>query len=59
LQIVLGAADVGVSAAALWVLLPDNAALSLPAFTGIFAALIATGIVLHIPGSIGVLVCVR
>jgi phosphatidylglycerol lysyltransferase len=54
-QLVIAVTDVSMSAAALWVLLPDSASLSLPAFAGVFAALVVTGIVLHIPGSLGVL----
>ena len=54
-QLAIAAIDVSVSAAALWVLLPDSSALSLPAFAGVYAALVVTGIVLHIPGSLGVL----
>lgn len=55
LQILLGAADMLVSAAALWVLLPPEAEISLAAFAGLFALVVIAGYISHIPGSLGVL----
>ncbi|HTN96993.1 MAG TPA: hypothetical protein VL101_08445, partial [Nordella sp.] len=54
-QILLGAIDMLVSAAALWVLLPPEADMSLIAFTGLFALIVVAGFISHIPGSLGVL----
>lgn len=55
LQILLGAADMTVSAAALWVLLPPEAQMSLVAFTGLFSLIVIAGFISHIPGGLGVL----
>lgn len=54
-QILLGATDMLVSAAALWVLLPPQADMNLIAFTGLFALIVVAGFISHIPGSLGVL----
>jgi len=55
LQILVGAADMLVSAAALWVLLPGEAHMSLAAFAGLFSLIVIAGFISHIPGSLGVL----
>ncbi len=53
-QIVLAIADLGLSAAVLWVLLPAGATVSLPLFTGIYAVAITAGVISHVPGGLGV-----
>ena len=53
--LVLGVADIFVSAAALWVLLPDSSSLSFIAFGGIFAIVVVAGLLAHVPGAVGVL----
>jgi phosphatidylglycerol lysyltransferase len=55
LQILLGATDMLVSAAALWVLLPPEAQMSLVAFTGLFSLIVVAEFISHIPGGLGVL----
>jgi phosphatidylglycerol lysyltransferase len=55
LQILMGAADMLVSAAALWVLLPNEAQMSVAAFAGLFSLIVIAGYISHIPGSLGVL----
>ena len=56
LQTALGAADMIVSAAALWVLLPPmpDAHTGFLAFAGIYAIITIAGYVSHIPGGLGV-----
>ena len=55
LQLLVGLADLGLSAAALWVLLPASAAVTFPAFCGAYAAAILISLVSHVPGGLGVL----
>jgi phosphatidylglycerol lysyltransferase len=55
LQILVGAADMFVSAAALWVLLPNEAQMTVAAFAGLFSLIVVAGYISHIPGSLGVL----
>lgn len=54
-QIVVGIVDVGASAAALYVLLPADAAPSFAAFVVVFVAAIVAGVASHAPGGLGVL----
>ncbi|MEZ5565922.1 MAG: bifunctional lysylphosphatidylglycerol flippase/synthetase MprF [Gammaproteobacteria bacterium] len=54
-QLFAGLADLIFSAAALWVLLPESAAVGFPAFCGAYAAAIVAGLVTHVPGGLGVL----
>ncbi|MEO7387576.1 MAG: bifunctional lysylphosphatidylglycerol flippase/synthetase MprF [Gammaproteobacteria bacterium] len=54
-QVIAGSADLVCSAAALWVLLPDSASVSFPAFCGAYAAAIVVGLLSHVPGGLGVL----
>ncbi|MEO8225370.1 MAG: bifunctional lysylphosphatidylglycerol flippase/synthetase MprF, partial [Gammaproteobacteria bacterium] len=54
-QLVAGLADLLLSAAALWVLLPDSANMAFPAFAGVYAAAIVVSLVSHVPGGVGVL----
>jgi len=53
IQIGLGLADVAAAAAALWVLLPPEAAIGFPAFTAVFAAAILAAIASHVPAGLG------
>lgn len=54
-QLVLGLGDLVLSAGALWVLLPEGATVSFPAFCGAYAAAILVSVVSHVPGGLGVL----
>ena len=54
-QLAAGLADLVLSAAALWVLLPPSADMAFPAFAGVYAAAIAVGLLSHVPGGVGVL----
>lgn len=54
-QLFVGLADLGFSAAALWMLLPESAAIGFPAFCGAYAAAIVAGLITHVPGGLGVL----
>ena len=53
-QILLATVDLACSAAVLWVLLPAGAAVTLPAFAGVYSVAIAASIVSHVPGGLGV-----
>jgi len=53
-QLVLGTLDLIVSAATLWVLLPGEAAIHLPAFIGVYALAVAAGVLSGVPGGLGV-----
>lgn len=52
--IFIGIADVVASALALWVLLPSNLQVALPAFTLLFATATLLGVISHVPGGLGV-----
>lgn len=54
-QLAVGAADLALSAAALWVLLPASAGIAFPTFCGIYAGAIVVSLVSHVPGGLGVL----
>lgn len=54
LQVVLGVADLSLSAAVLWVLLPADAAVHLPAFVGVYVVAVTAGLVSSVPGGLGV-----
>jgi phosphatidylglycerol lysyltransferase len=53
-QVALGAVDVGLAAAVLWVVLPDSAGIGLAAFAGLYAIATTAGLISHIPGGLGV-----
>jgi phosphatidylglycerol lysyltransferase len=53
-QVVVATADMAVSAAVLWVLLPADAGVGFTAFAGIYAVAVVAGIVSHVPGGLGV-----
>lgn len=55
LQILVGAVDIGASAAALYILMPADVAPGYAAFLLIFVAAIIASIISHAPGGIGVL----
>ncbi len=52
-QILLGTLDLGCTAAVLWALLPQSAAIGYVSFAGLFAVAIAAGLITHLPGGIG------
>jgi phosphatidylglycerol lysyltransferase len=54
LALLVGAVDIVASGFALWVLLPPEVTLSLPAFLVIFVSAIALGMISHVPGGLGV-----
>src|SRR5437899_3296743 len=53
-QILLGVADLSLSSAVLWSLLPARAHISFVSFLGIYAAAVIAGVVSHVPGGVGV-----
>jgi phosphatidylglycerol lysyltransferase len=53
-QILLGVADLSLSGAVLWSLLPAGAHISFVTFLGIYAAAVIAGVVSHVPGGVGV-----
>jgi phosphatidylglycerol lysyltransferase len=53
-QLALGMTDFALAGAVLWWLLPPAAAISFPAFAGIYAAAIAVGMLSAVPGGLGV-----
>jgi phosphatidylglycerol lysyltransferase len=53
-QVALSVADLSLSSAVLWSLLPASAHVSFVAFLGIYAAAVIAGIVSHVPGGVGV-----
>ncbi|TLY57671.1 MAG: lysylphosphatidylglycerol synthetase family protein [Gammaproteobacteria bacterium] len=53
-QILLGVADLSLSSAVLWSLLPAAAHISFVSFLGIYAAAVIAGVVSHVPGGVGV-----
>ncbi|HYL04301.1 MAG TPA: bifunctional lysylphosphatidylglycerol flippase/synthetase MprF [Steroidobacteraceae bacterium] len=53
-QIALSVADLSLSCAVLWSLLPPEAHISFVTFLGTYAAAVIAGIVSHVPGGIGV-----
>ncbi|MCC7464395.1 MAG: bifunctional lysylphosphatidylglycerol flippase/synthetase MprF, partial [Gammaproteobacteria bacterium] len=53
-QLAVGVADLSVSAAVLWVLLPASLGVSLPTFAGVYAIAVVAGIVSQVPGGLGV-----
>jgi phosphatidylglycerol lysyltransferase len=54
IQIVLGAFDLGLSCAVLWILLPPSISVSFVTFMGAYAIAVAAGLVSHVPGGLGV-----
>lgn len=54
-QLLVAIGDLGLSAAALWVLLPASAGISFPAFCAVYAAAILVSLISHVPGGLGVL----
>src|SRR5438105_8235809 len=53
-QILLGVADLSLSSAVLWSLLPAGAHIGFVSFLGIYAAAVIAGVVSHAPGGVGV-----
>lgn len=53
-QLILAVADLGCAAAALFWLLPAEAAVSFPAFLGVYVLAVVAGIVSHVPAGLGV-----
>lgn len=53
-QWALGALDLSLSAAVLWVLLPEQADVSLVTFVGAYAVAVLAGLVSQVPGGLGV-----
>lgn len=53
-QLILAAADLGCAAAALFWLVPAEAAVSFPAFLGVYVLAVVAGIVSHVPAGLGV-----
>src|SRR5205823_2251731 len=53
-QILLGVADLSLSSAVLWSLLPAGAHIGFVSFLGIYAAAVIAGVVSHVPGGVGV-----
>ncbi len=53
-QIGLALADIAVSAAVLYVLLPHDSAPSLPMLVGVYAVAVTMGVLSHVPGGLGV-----
>lgn len=53
-QLAIGIVDFALAAAVLWVLLPAEADVSLPAFAGFYAAAVAVGLLSHVPAGLGV-----
>jgi phosphatidylglycerol lysyltransferase len=53
-QLAISAVDLGLAAAALYVLLPDKAGLSFFGFLPLFCVAIVAGIMSHVPGGLGV-----
>ena len=53
-QILIATADVALAGAALYVLLPGDAAVSFPVFLSIYSAALVVGVISHVPGGIGV-----
>lgn len=54
LQVLIGVADLALSAAALWVLLPAGGSPGFVSFCGVYAAAILLGLISHVPGGLGV-----
>ena len=52
-QLVISAAELAASAAALWFLIPSNH-IALPTFVAFYAIAITAGIISHVPGGVGV-----
>ncbi len=50
----IGVADTGFAALALWLLLPQSAAVDFPGFVVIFAIATVLGVISHVPGGLGV-----
>jgi len=53
-QLALATVDFGLAAAALWVLLPPEAAVGLLPFAGLYAVAVAAGLLSQVPGGLGV-----
>jgi phosphatidylglycerol lysyltransferase len=53
-QWLLGSADLALTAAVLWALLPGGLPMSFVSFAGLFAVAVAAGLVSHVPGGLGV-----
>jgi phosphatidylglycerol lysyltransferase len=53
-QLILAAADLGCAAAALYWLLPADAAVSFPVFLGVYVMAVLLGIASHVPAGLGV-----
>lgn len=53
-QFVVGVADLSASAAVLWALLPQAAAIDFPTFAGIYAIAVVGGVMSQVPGGLGV-----
>lgn len=54
LQVGLAIVDFVLAAAVLWVLLPEQAGVSLQVFAGFYAAAVAVGLLSHVPAGLGV-----
>jgi phosphatidylglycerol lysyltransferase len=53
-QWLLGTLELTVASSVLWLLLPEAATISFPAFCGAYAVAVLAGIVSHVPGGLGV-----
>ena len=53
-QLSLAVLELTVAAAVLWVVLPADANIELPAFVGIYVLAVVAGIISHVPGGLGV-----
>lgn len=53
-QLALGAIDISLAAAALYVVLPADVPMGFPAFVGIYVAAVTIGVLSHAPGGLGV-----
>jgi phosphatidylglycerol lysyltransferase len=53
-QLVLAAVDLGCAAAALFWLLPGDAAVSFPVFLGVYVLAVVAGLISHVPAGLGV-----
>ncbi|MFZ1745841.1 MAG: phosphatidylglycerol lysyltransferase domain-containing protein, partial [Nitrospirales bacterium] len=53
-QLALGAVDITLAAAALFLVLPPNVEISFPAFIGIYVCAMTIGVLSHAPGGLGV-----
>jgi phosphatidylglycerol lysyltransferase len=53
-QWLLGSVELSTASMVLWLLLPDSAVISFPAFAGVYAVAVLAGVISHVPGGLGV-----